>query len=76
MIRSLLLSLSCACLLSLAGASVSMAATQTVTTKPTLESLPPGKSVYFDDKKCGAGMIAKYSKPQRRNQLKRECVKP
>ncbi|MBB3966493.1 MULTISPECIES: DUF6719 family protein [Rhizobium] len=74
--RSLFLCLSGACLLVLSSASGSMAATQTVTTKPTLENLPPGTSVYFDDKKCGAGMIAKYSKPQRRNQLKRECVKP
>ncbi|MFK0333156.1 DUF6719 family protein [Rhizobium sp. NPDC090275] len=74
MIRSLLLSLSCACLLLLAGASTSFAAIKTVTAKPTVESMAPGESVLFDDKKCPAGMIAKFTKAQKRTQMNRKCV--
>jgi hypothetical protein len=74
MIRPLLLSLSCACLLSLAGASTSFAAIKTVTAKPTAETVAPGESVLFDDKKCPAGMIAKFTKAQQRPSVSRRCV--
>ncbi|KQV66236.1 DUF6719 family protein [Rhizobium sp. Root1220] len=51
------------------------AATKVVTAPPSLSTLAPGESVFYNDKKCPAGMIAKFTKAQRRSQMKRECVR-
>jgi hypothetical protein len=75
MTRSTISFLSGAFLLAGLGAPAASAATQTVTSLPTVSTLSPGQSVYFDDKRCPAGMIAKFSKPQKRNQMKRACVR-
>ena len=50
------------------------AATKVVTTQPTLSTLAPGESVFFDDKRCPAGMIAKFTKAEKRSQMKRTCM--
>ncbi|UWU16246.1 hypothetical protein N2599_09810 [Rhizobium sullae] len=51
------------------------AATKVVTQKPTVSSLAPGENVLYDDKRCPAGMIARYSKPKNRNEIRRgQCV--
>ncbi|WP_312472731.1 DUF6719 family protein [Rhizobium sp.] len=47
---------------------------KTVTAKPTAETMAPGESVLFDDKKCPAGMIAKFTKAQKRPSVSRRCV--
>jgi len=58
-------------------ADISLAAGETpvVTSQPTVDTLKPGQSVFYNDKKCPAGQIAKYSKAQRRAQVSRKCVK-
>lgn len=75
MTRSTINFLSGACLLSAFSASVALGATQVVTSQPTMSTLAPGQSVYFNDKRCPAGMIAKFTKAQKRSQMKRECVR-
>jgi hypothetical protein len=59
-------------ILDIQGAS---AETQVVTSMPTMKTLAPGQSVYFDDKKCPAGTMAKFTKGQRRAQITRKCVR-
>jgi hypothetical protein len=49
-------------------------ATQVVTAQPTLATLAPGETVYYDDKRCPAGMIAKFTKAPKKSQMKRACV--
>ena len=51
------------------------AATKVATTQPTLSTLAPGESVFFDDKRCPAGMIAKFTKAEKRSQMKRTCMR-
>jgi len=66
--------------LSSAGAVLAMlsspasAEIKTVTTKPTVASMTPGESVLFDDKSCPAGMIAKFTKAKKREQITKKCV--
>ncbi|CCM77342.1 DUF6719 family protein [Rhizobium mesoamericanum] len=73
MTRSALTLVSASLLLATVGVGPA-GAIQTVSTKPTLGSLAPGQSVLFDDKKCPSGMIAKYTKAQRRSAMNRTCV--
>ncbi len=74
MTRSASILISTSLFIAAASFTPASAAIQTVTSKPTLESLAPGQSVLFDDKKCPSGMIAKYSKAQKRSSMKRTCV--
>lgn len=51
------------------------AAIKVVKQKPTAASLAPGEAVLYDDKRCPAGMIAKYARPKNRNEVRRgQCV--
>lgn len=74
MTRSIIACISGACVLSLVIISDASAQTPVVTTPPTLKTLAPGQSVMFDDKKCPAGQIAKYTRAQKRSQIGRRCV--
>ncbi|KRB51873.1 hypothetical protein ASE04_10130 [Rhizobium sp. Root708] len=74
MTRSASILISVSLLAATASFTPASAAIQTVTSKPTVESLAPGQSVLFDDKKCPAGMIAKFTKAQKRPTVKRNCV--
>ena len=47
---------------------------KTVSAKPTLATLQPGESVLFNDKSCPAGMIAKFTKAQKRAQMTKKCI--
>jgi len=66
--------------LSSAGAVLAMltspadAAIKTVTTKPTAATMTPGEPVLYDDKACPAGMIAKFTKAKRNNNISKKCV--
>ena len=73
MTRSTLILISTSLLLASAGVGPANAI-QTVTSMPTLQSLAPGQSVLFDDKKCPSGMIAKFTKAPKRTSMKRSCV--
>lgn len=64
-----------------AGASVLLlsalpaeAATKVVTAMPVSASLSPGESVLYDDKKCPAGQIAKFTKMRNKDGMKRSCI--
>ncbi len=61
-------------LFAIASVAPASADIQTVRSKPTVASLAPGQSVLFDDKKCPSGMIAKFTKAQKRTSMKRSCV--
>ncbi|WP_336622277.1 DUF6719 family protein [Rhizobium sp. S152] len=61
-------------MLSLVDISGASAQTPVVTTPPTLKTLTPGQSVLFDDKKCPAGQIGKYTRAQKRSSITRRCV--
>jgi len=50
------------------------AAIKTVTTKPTAATMTPGEPVLYDDKACPAGMIAKFTKAKRNNNISKKCV--
>ena len=50
------------------------AETKTVTTQPTAATMTPGEPVLFDDKTCPAGMIAKFTKAKRNNNISKKCV--
>lgn len=50
------------------------AQTRMVKTKPTPATMAAGESVLFDDKSCPAGMIARYTKSQRKEQIGKRCV--
>lgn len=50
------------------------AATKTVTTKPTAATMTPGEPVLYDDGSCPAGMIAKFTKAKRNNNISKKCV--
>jgi hypothetical protein len=36
--------------------------------------MTPGEPVLFDDKTCPAGMIAKFTKAKRNNNISKKCV--
>ena len=72
--RSILVLMFTSLLLAAASSAPASAATRTVTSKPTLESLEPGQAVLYDDKKCPSGMIAKYRKAPKRSSISRTCV--
>ncbi|WP_051909218.1 DUF6719 family protein [Neorhizobium galegae] len=50
------------------------AQTRLVKTKPTVASMAAGETVLFDDKSCPAGMIAQYTKSQRKEEIGKKCV--
>ena len=54
--------------------SPASAQTRMVKAKPTPASMAAGESVLFDDKSCPAGMIAQYTKAQRKEQISKKCV--
>ena len=56
------------------AAAPAYAQTKTVTTKPTPQSIPAGRSVLYNDGKCPPGQIARYTKSQRKEQMGRKCV--
>ncbi|MBB3657302.1 hypothetical protein FHX15_002534 [Rhizobium sp. BK650] len=58
----------------LAGALPALAAIKTVTQRPTLQSLPAGQAVLFNDGHCPGGQIAKFAHKQKSNELKKSCV--
>ncbi|WP_037070062.1 MULTISPECIES: DUF6719 family protein [Rhizobium] len=74
MTRSSLILVSISLLFAISSVAPASAEIQTVTSKPTVESLAPGQSVLFDDKRCPSGMIAKFTKAQKRPSMKRSCV--
>lgn len=74
MTRSMIACISVACMLSLVDISGASAQTPVVTSPPTLKTLAPGQSVLYNDKKCPAGQIGKYSRPQKRSTIGRRCV--
>jgi hypothetical protein len=53
--------------------SAATAQDKTVTVRPTPKTLAAGETVYFDDKKCPAGQIAKYTKSLRSENVRRTC---
>ncbi|MCQ1837502.1 DUF6719 family protein [Neorhizobium galegae] len=57
-----------------ATVSPANAQTRMVKTKPTPATMAAGESVLFDDKSCPAGMIARYTKSQRKEQIGKRCV--
>ncbi len=73
--RSMIACISVACALSIANVATAAGETPVVTAQPTMSSLKSGQSVFYNDKKCPAGQIAKYTKGQRRAQITRKCVK-
>ncbi|MDM9620765.1 hypothetical protein A6U87_19875 [Rhizobium sp. AC44/96] len=73
MVRAIII-LASAALLTSALDTAAAGATQVVTTQPTLANMSPGQSVLYDDKRCPAGMIAKFTKAQKRSELKRNCI--
>lgn len=58
-----------AMLTSPAGAEI-----KTVTTKHTAATMTAGEPVLYDDKTCPAGMIAKFTKAKRNNNISKKCV--
>jgi hypothetical protein len=76
MTRFMIVCLSVASLLSFTTMSEAAGEIPVVTSQPTMSSLKPGQSVFYDDKKCPAGQVAKYSKGQRRAQITRKCMRP
>lgn len=50
------------------------AQTKMVKAKPTPATMAAGESVLFDDKACPAGMIARFTKSQRKEQIAKKCV--
>lgn len=72
--RFMIACISVACVLSFADVPEAAGETPVVTSQPTMSSLKPGQSVFFNDKKCPAGQIAKYTKGQRRAQITRKCM--
>jgi hypothetical protein len=75
MTRFTIACISVACMFSFVEISEAAGETPVVTSQPTMSSLKPGQSVLFNDNKCPAGQIAKYSKGQRRAQITRKCIK-
>jgi hypothetical protein len=74
MTRAIILLFSSTSLLFAFTHSAAAGATRVVAAQPTLATLSPGESVYYDDKRCPAGMIAKFTKAPKRSQMKRACV--
>ncbi|APO74590.1 hypothetical protein AM571_CH01769 [Rhizobium etli 8C-3] len=59
----------------LAGFAPTEAAMKVVKQKPTVSSLAPGEAVLYDDKRCPAGMIARYARAKNRDEIRRgQCV--
>ncbi len=50
------------------------AQTKMVKAKPTPATMAAGESVLYDDKSCPAGMIARYTKSQHKEQIGKRCV--
>ncbi|KGD87743.1 MULTISPECIES: DUF6719 family protein [Rhizobium/Agrobacterium group] len=74
MYRMSMIALSVAVLLEPVAATSAYAQSRTVTTQPTLQTLPPGRAVLFDNKKCPAGQIARYARSKMRDQISIKCV--
>jgi hypothetical protein len=74
MTRFMIVCLSVVCMLSVVSITDASAQTPVVTSPPTLKTLAPGQSVLYNDKKCPAGQIAKYTRAQKRSQIGRRCV--
>jgi hypothetical protein len=51
-----------------------LAAIKTVTQRPTIQSLPAGHAVLFNDGQCPSGQIAKFVHKEKSGQIKKSCV--
>ncbi len=74
MTRLFMMLLSTAILLAPLSLSLAYAQNKTVTTKPTVDSIPAGRSVLYNDGKCPTGQIARYTKSRYKEQMGRKCV--
>ncbi|WP_105372643.1 DUF6719 family protein [Neorhizobium huautlense] len=74
MTRLFMMLLSTAILLAPLSLSPAYAQNKTVTTKPTVDSIPAGRSVLYNDGKCPTGQIARYTKSRYKEQMGRKCV--
>lgn len=50
-------------------------AQKVVTMQPTLQTIPEGKAVLYDNKKCPPGQIARYVKRTNRQEISITCVR-
>lgn len=73
MYRMSMIALSVAVLLEPA-ATPAYAQSRTVKIQPTLQTLPPGRAVLFDNGKCPAGQIARYARSKMKDQISIRCV--
>lgn len=74
MYRISVIAFSVAVLMAPIATTPAYAQTRTVRSQPTLQTLPPGRAVLYDNKKCPSGQIARYARSKVKDQISIKCV--